>query len=270
MRNHSSRRRVALALSVSLSLLATPFLRAEDKAPASGKPVAATPAPKSSPKDPKVEQNFVKRHEGFLKDKEEALKNGPVQVVFLGDSITDGWRKKEKDGSDSAQLKIFKERWGTRYNALNLGIGGDRTEHVLWRLDQGEVDGLKPKAVMLMIGTNNLGNKQSPEDTIVGVTAVVNELREKLPDSKILLLAVFPRGNKADDPFRAQIKQVNEAIAKLDDGGKHIKYLDIGEKFLAPDGELTKEIMPDFLHPNAKGYEIWADAVEPSLDEMLK
>jgi lysophospholipase L1-like esterase len=122
---------------------------------------------------------------------------------------------------------------------------------------------------MLMIGTNNLGNKQSPEDTILGITAIVKELREKLPESKILLLAVFPRGAKADDPFRAQIKQVNEAIAKLDDG-KNVKYLDIGEKFLAPDGELTKEIMPDALHPNAKGYKIWADAVGPSLDEMLK
>jgi len=271
MRNHSSRRRsLALALSVSLSLLASPYLRAQEKAAdKSGKPVAVTPAPKSSPKDPKVEQNFVKRHEGFLKDKEEALKNGPVQVVFLGDSITDGWRKTDKEKGDSPQFKLFKERWGTKYNALNLGIGGDRTEHVLWRLDQGEVDGLKPKALMLMIGTNNLGNKQSPEDTILGVTAIVKELREKLPETKILLLAVFPRGPKADDPYRAQIKQVNDAIAKLDDG-KNVKYLDIGDKFLAPDGELTKEIMPDALHPNAKGYEIWADAVGPSLDEMLK
>src|SRR5205823_1272972 len=126
--------------------------------------------------------------------------------------------------------------------------------------------------VMLMIGTNNLGNKPSasPADTIEGIKAVVATLREKLPDSKILLLGVFPRGNKADNPFRAQIKEVNDAISKLDDGGQHVKYLDIGEKFLAPDGELTKEVMPDYLHPNAKGYEIWADAVGPTLEEMLK
>jgi beta-glucosidase len=263
MRNHSSRRRcLALALSVSLSLLANPFLRAEDKAADSGKkPVAVTPMPKTNPKNPKVEADFVKRHEGFLKDKEEAMTKGNVDLIFLGDSITDGWRRGE-------QFKLQQERWG-KYNFLNLGIGGDRTEHVLWRLDHGEVDGLKPKAVMLMIGTNNLGNGQSPEDTILGVTAIVKELREKLPDSKILLLAVFPRGNKPDDKFRAPIKQVNEAIARLDDG-QHVKYLDIGDKFLAPDGELTKEIMPDYLHPNAKGYQIWADAVEPSLDEMLK
>jgi lysophospholipase L1-like esterase len=207
MRNLSSRRRLALALSVSLSLLATPLLRAEDKATAEKKPVAVTPMPKSSPKDPKVEKNFIKRHEGFLKDKEEALKNGPVQLVFLGDSITDGWRKTDKEKGDSPQFKLFKERWGTKYNALNLGIGGDRTEHVLWRLDQGEVDGLKPKALMLMIGTNNLGNNQSPEDTILGVTAIVKELREKLPETKILLLAVFPPRQQA----RRQVPRPDQA-----------------------------------------------------------
>jgi beta-glucosidase len=264
MRNLSSRRRLALALSVSLSLLATPFLRAQDKVAtdtAGKKPASVTPMTKTRPNDPKVEQNFLKRHEGFLKDKEEALQKGNVDLLFVGDSITDAWRRGE-------QFKLMQEKWG-KHNPLNLGIGGDRTEHVLWRLDNGEVDGLKPKAIMLMIGTNNLGTKQSPEDTILGVKAVVAKLREKLPDSKLLLLAVFPRGNQPGDPFRAQIKQVNDAIATLDDG-KHIKYLDISEKFLAPSGELTKEIMPDFLHPNAKGYEIWADAVGPTLDEMLK
>ena len=225
-------------------------------------PKSVVPAPKDNPKDPKTKEGFLKRHEGFLKDKEEALAKGNVDLLFVGDSITDGWRRGE-------QYKLFQERWG-KLNPLNLGIGGDRTEHVLWRLDNGEVDGLKPKVTVLMIGTNNLGTKQSPEDTIAGVKAVVAKLREKMPETKILLLAIFPRGNKADDPYRAQIKQVNDAIAKLDDGGAHVKYLDIGPKFLAPDGELTKEIMPDYLHPNAKGYEIWADAVEPSLDEMLK
>jgi N-acetylglucosamine-6-sulfatase len=185
---------------------------------------------------------------------------GKVRLAFIGDSITHRWEGNGKNVWDS----YYADR-----GAINLGIGGDRTEHVLWRLDNGEVDGLKPKAIMLMIGTNNLGTKQSPEDTILGVKAVVAKLREKLPDSKLLLLAVFPRGNQPGDPFRAQIKQVNDAIATLDDG-KNIKYLDISEKFLAPSGELTKEIMPDFLHPNAKGYEIWADAVGPTLDEMLK
>ena len=248
---------VALFLSLSF-LVFSPAVRGQDKK----QPASITPAPKSSPKDPKVESGFLKRHEGFLTDKEEALKKGPVDLLFVGDSITDAWRRGD-------QYKLFQERWG-KHNPLNLGIGGDRTQHVLWRLQNGEVEGLKPKVVVLMIGTNNLGSKDSVEDTIAGVKAVVGSLRDKLPDSKILLLAVFPRGMEPDNAFRAQIKSVNEAIAKLDDGGKHVKYLDIGPKFLAADGTLTKEIMPDALHPNEKGYQIWADAIQPTLDEMMK
>ena len=225
------------------------------------KPAAVTPSVKSNPSKPDVEKTFLKRHETFLKDKEEALKKGPVDLLFVGDSITDAWRR-------DPQNTLFKERWG-KHNPLNLGIGGDRTQHVLWRLENGEVEGLKPKVAVLMIGTNNLGNKESPEDTIAGVTAVVKSLRERLPDTKILLLAVFPRGEKTDNAFRGQIKTVNDAISKLDDGS-HVKYLDIGEKFLASDGTLTKEVMPDALHPNEKGYQIWADAIDPTLDEMLK
>jgi beta-glucosidase len=253
-------RRVSfLAVAFATALL---FVSGAVRAQEAKQPVAATPAVKSNPSKPEVEQGFRKRHEGFLKDKEAALAKGPVEVLFVGDSITDGWR-------NGAQRKLFDERWG-KHNPLNIGISGDRTQHVLWRLDNGEVDGLKPKAVVLMIGTNNLGNKESVPDTIAGVKAVVAKLREKLPESKVLLLAVFPRGNKADDPYRAQIKDVNEALAKLDDGGQHVKYLDIGPKFLEPDGTLPKTIMPDALHPNEKGYEIWAEAMGPTLDELMK
>jgi lysophospholipase L1-like esterase len=255
-------RRVVAAIvlsSASLLAFAPAAAVAQD---AAKKPASVTPVPKSHPEKPDVEKGFLKRHEGFLKDKEEALKNGPVDLLFVGDSITDAWRRGE-------QNKLFKGRWG-KHNPLNLGIGGDRTQHVLWRLDNGEVDGIKPKVTVLMIGTNNLGNKESPEDTILGVKAVVAKLREKLSETKILLLAVFPRGEKADNPYRAQIKQVNDAISQLDDGGKHVKYLDIGDKFLTEDKTLTKEIMPDALHPNEKGYQIWADAIQPTLDEMMK
>src|SRR5688500_11151270 len=231
-------------IALALSLLVPSSLFAQDKPQ---QPASVTPAPKSNPNKPDVEQGFRKRHEGFLKDKAEALKNGPVNLLFVGDSITDAWRR-------GAQHELYKERWG-KHNPLNLGIGGDRTQHVLWRLENGEVEGIKPKVTVLMIGTNNLGNKESVEDTIAGVKAVVQSLREKLPETKILLLAVFPRGEKADHPYRAQIKTVNEAISKLDDG-RHVKYLDIGDKFLADDGTLTKEVMPDALHPNAKGYQI--------------
>jgi beta-glucosidase len=217
------------------------------------RPVSCTPAVK----DPQ-------RHQEFMKDKEATLQKGPVRLVFIGDSITDAWRGGE-------QNKIYNERWG-KYNPLNLGISGDKTEHVLWRLEHGELDGLSSgaKLVVMMIGTNNLGNppRATPEDTAKGVECLVKTVRQKLPQSRLLLLAVFPRGVAADDPFRAQIKTVNDTIAKLADG-KNVRFLDIGEKFLDDDGTLPKDIMPDALHPNARGYEIWADAIDPVIKEMI-
>jgi beta-glucosidase len=197
-----------------------------------------------------------------MKDKAEALKRGPIDLVFVGDSITDAWR-------GGGQNKLYTERWG-KHNPLNLGISGDKTEHVLWRLENGEIDGIQPKLVVMMIGTNNLGNppQATPQDTAAGVKCLVEKIREKLPKSKILLLGVFPRGREANDPFRAQIKIVNDTISKLDDG-KDVKYLDVSDKFLAADGKLPEEIMPDALHPNEKGYQIWADAMGPTIDEMM-
>lgn len=241
------KRLLTVALTLPVALLISGVVRGDDR-----KLASCTPAQK----DPQ-------RHEQFLKDKAEALKKGPVDLLWVGDSITDAWR-------GGPQNKLYTERWG-KHNPLNIGISGDKTQHVLWRLDHGEVDGIKPKAVVVMIGTNNLGNppKATPEDTAAGVKCVVERLRNKLPDAKILLLGVFPRGAKADDPYRAQIKTVNETIARLDDS-KQVKYLDIGDKFLAKDGALPADIMPDALHPNEKGYAIWADAVGPALDEMLK
>lgn len=195
---------------------------------------------------------------------QEAQKGG-IDILFLGDSITDKWRL---SGSN-----VWNEYYAPRH-AANFGISGDRTQHVLWRIDHGELDGVHPKVVVLMIGTNNTGKEQNgqPRNTsaeiIQGVTAVVNDLRARLPDSKILLLAIFPRG-ALDNPQRAQVALINTVLAKLDDG-QRVKFLDIGQKFLEADGALPMSIMPDLLHPNAKGYQIWADAMEPTLDEMLK
>lgn len=233
---------------------------------------ADVPAPKHDRKDPtQPEPGFVKRHEGFLKDL--ADKKGKVGILFVGDSITDGWRrdkKREKDKvtEEMAPKEIFEKNYGSM-DPLNIGIGGDRTQHVLWRLDRGEVEGINPKVAVLMIGTNNLGSNTN-EEIVKGDTKIVNELKEKLPHTKVLLLAIFPRGEKADNPFRARIKAINEELAKLDDGGKTVKYLDIGPKFLEADGTLPKSIMPDALHPNAKGYEIWAEATAPAIAELTK
>ncbi len=199
------------------------------------------------------------RHEQFLKDKAELLKKGPIQVVFIGDSITDGWR----GGGAATWQKAF----GEKYNALNLGIGGDRTEHVLWRIAHGELDGIAPKVVIMMIGTNNCGSPAV--DMVAGVTADVAAVHAKLPGTKILLLGIFPRATSPNDSARLKIKHVNEVLSKLD-GIDKVKYLDIGSKFLEADGTLPRSIMPDALHPNAKGYAIWAEAIAPTLEELAK
>jgi lysophospholipase L1-like esterase len=220
--------------------------------------VVSNTATNPEPRDAK----WVARHEGFV---QEAQKGG-IDLLFLGDSITDFWRYK---GSN-----VWNQYYVSRH-AANFGISGDRTQHVLWRMDYGELDGIKPKVVVLMIGTNNTGKERDSgktrntvPETIEGVQAVVRELRVRLPDSKILLLAIFPRG-ELDNPQRAQVALVNTAIAKLDDG-RMVKYLDINPKFLEADGTLPRSIMPDLLHPNEKGYQIWAEAMEPTLAGMLK
>jgi lysophospholipase L1-like esterase len=219
---------------------------------------AVVPAPR--------EDSWVKRHDGFV----EIAKQGGVDVLFVGDSITDAWRRDPPGG---------KKVWDAHFaplRAANFGISGDRTQHVLWRLENGELSGIKPKAVVLMIGTNNTGferdgttPRNTPAETTAGVAAIVKLLRARQPQAKILLLAVFPRGEKPDHPQRRQVAEINAAIAKLDDG-RSVRFLDIGQKFLAADGTLPKEIMPDFLHPNEKGYELWAAAIKEPLAALLK
>jgi lysophospholipase L1-like esterase len=195
------------------------------------------------------------RHKQFL----AIAKKGGVEVVFLGDSITQGW-------NNNATWKKYFEP----LKAANFGIGGDQTGHVLWRItDGGELDAIKPKVAVVMIGTNNSG-RDSAAQIAEGITLIVKTIHQKTPSTKVLLLGVFPRGEKAGTPIRAKLAEINSIIAKLDDGGKTVKYLDIGDKFLNPEKNLTKDIMPDYLHLSARGYEIWADAMMPTLQEMLK
>jgi lysophospholipase L1-like esterase len=182
----------------------------------------------------------------------------PVDLVFDGDSITDFWQAGDRGGP------LLQSLYGPR-NVIDYAISGDRTEHVLWRLQHGELQGLHPKLAMLMIGTNNLGESSSQE-IADGITKIVQTYRTQCPDMHVLLLGIFPRAPSPTAPERAKIKEINAIISKLDDG-QHVTYLDIGDKFLQPDGTLTADIMPDFLHPSAKGYQIWADAVQPVIDK---
>lgn len=203
---------------------------------------------------------WKKRHEGFV---EEARKGG-IELLFLGDSITDAWR--------SGKARALWDEYFAPFKAANFGISGDRTQHVLWRIQNGELEGIQPRCVVLMIGTNNIGqrNPEPPASAVAGIRAIVREIHARSPKTKVLLLGVFPRAEKPDHPHRAQIKEINAEIAKLDDGGKTVKFLDIGDRFLQPDGTISKEIMPDFLHLSEKGYRIWAEAIRPVVQELLK
>jgi beta-glucosidase len=156
---------------------------------------------------------------------------------------------------------VFEKHFGSM-KVANFGIAGDTTQGVLWRLQHGEGEGYKPKAIMLMIGTNNTG-RNSPPEIAMGVADVVFELRKDFPEAKILLLAVFPRSSPTSR-VRGQIDEINKMISTLHDN-QHVFYMDIGSKFLAPDGSIPQDIMSDGLHPTSKGYEIWADAVHDTL-----
>lgn len=183
---------------------------------------------------------------------------GQVDLLFIGDSITQGWEGAGKE----AWEKYFSKR-----KAMNAGIGGDRTQHILWRLDNGNIKGITPKAAVLMIGTNNSGTNSS-EEIAAGITAIVAKLRKELPKTKILLLAIFPRGADKNDAKRKVNEGANSIIAKLADD-KSVFFLDLAPKFLAEDGTLSKEIMPDLLHLSPKGYEIWASSIDAKLAELM-
>jgi beta-glucosidase len=186
------------------------------------------------------------------------IKQGNADLLFIGDSITQGWEGNGKD--------IWAEFYGKR-NAVNLGIGGDRTQHVLWRLDNGNLEGIAPKLAVVMIGTNNSSNTP-PEEIAEGVKAIVEKLRTKLPETKVLVLAIFPRGPNPQDSLRQVNEKANELIAELADG-KMVFYQDIGKKFLEADGTLSREIMPDLLHLSPQGYRIWAEAIEEMVAQTV-
>jgi beta-glucosidase len=189
---------------------------------------------------------------------------GDYDLEFIGDSITQGWEGNGKN--------VWQEFYGHR-KVINMGVSGDRTEHVLWRFENGQLDGIKAKVAIVMIGTNNSNkNKDGTDayndnDILDGVTAIVNQIRTRQPDTKIILLGIFPRG-KTFNPQRGRLLEINQVLAKLDDG-KNIFYVDFGSQYVENDGSISKDIMPDALHPNEAGYKIWANAIEPKLKELL-
>jgi lysophospholipase L1-like esterase len=248
-------RRAILPGVIVLSLLALPA-RADEK----GDNSAIKPEPRKN-KEGQPDKGWMNRHKQFV----QMAQKGGIDVLFLGDSITDAWGG-EGHGKNAAGNKIFVEEF-MPLHAANFGIGGDRTQHVLWRIENGELKGIQPKVIMLMIGTNNLGANTAGQ-IADGIKTIVKEIHQRCPKTKVLLLGIFPRGAKPN-PQRDKIKQINTIIAKLDDGGKTVKYLDIGGKFLESDDTISRDIMPDYLHLSPKGYRIWADAVKEPINELL-
>jgi len=204
---------------------------------------------------------FFARHDVFL----ERAKSGPIDLLFLGDSIVACWANSPH---------IWDHYFGP-YQPANFGIGGDQTQHIIWRIDQGELDGITPKVVVLLIGTNNT-YYHSAEEIAAGQREIVRRIHEKLPHTKILLLAIFPRGPRLKDnpPLRtftermAIINAVNADLAQLDNGDS-IRHLDITKDLTNKDGTIPDCVMPDQLHLSAAGYQIWADAMHPLLTEMM-
>jgi len=233
-------------------------------------PVSPAAKPKRSASEALEKQDngvFLKHHENFL----ARAKAGPIGLLFLGDSITERW-------------KIAPHIWATyygKYQPADFGIGGARTQHLIWQIEHGELDGITPKVAVLMLGTNN-SLEYNAEEIAAADRKIVAMVRTRLPQTKILLLGILPRGPREpkggaitqvsiDEAAKRMrtIEAVNRDLAKLDDG-QTIRFLDMSAIFLGQDGKIPNSIMPDQLHPGPAGYQLWADAMQPLLDSMMK
>ena len=221
---------------------------------AAGEVAALTPAVQNAVW---AQSFWMPRHETKLKAAEEQEK---IDLLFIGDSITQQWEKKASD--------VWEEFYGKR-NAFNIGFSGDRTENVLWRLENGALENMDPKVAVLLIGTNNAGHrKEKPEITANGVKAILESLKKRQPDTKVLMLAIYPRGQEPDHPLRKINDATNELIKEFADG-EMIHFLNLNSHFMQEDGSLKPGIMPDKLHLNKAGYRIWAESMEPQLKALL-
>ncbi|MDO5309447.1 MAG: GDSL-type esterase/lipase family protein [Planctomycetia bacterium] len=200
----------------------------------------------------------------------ERMEQGQVDLLWVGDSITHFWEDRGKE--------VWDQYYADR-NAMNFAISGDRTGQVLWRMANSPMDKISPKMIVVMIGTNNIGHKKpgtnemhsTPAETVEGIQAIVNQLKDLYPTSKILLLEVFPRGNQPTDPLRLAVNDINAGLEKIYANGavENVQLYSINDLFLDKDGVLSPDIMPDYLHPNKAGYEIWAKAIEPMIADGL-
>lgn len=198
---------------------------------------------------------WKERHEGVLKQ----VKEKRPKLILIGDSITHAW---------DSNMGIWNDHFG-EYTMVNMGFSGDRTQHVLWRFENGELEGISPQLAVIMIGTNNSNREDNTAQEIGdGIGAICAKLRALLPETELLVLAIFPRGERPSAQ-REKNEGASLFVKELARSDKHVHYLDIGDVFLTADGALPKEIMPDFLHPNAAGYELWAAAMGGEVRRLM-
>lgn len=225
-------------------------------------PAAKVHVDASSARPKQDDGRFLRMHESFL----ARAASGPVGLLFLGDSITEHWANRAPD--------VWEKYYG-RWHPANFGIGGDQTMGVIWRIEHGELDHIQPRVVVLLLGTNNTATHDGREIAEADAK-IISLIRQHLPDTRVLLLAIFPRGprdskngNPEDWEARmAVIRDANARLARLDDGD-HVRFLDINHVFVDADGHIPDAIMPDHLHPSKAGYERWAAAMQPLLTEMM-
>jgi lysophospholipase L1-like esterase len=245
-------------------VLFIPALLAAQAPAAQGGPPRGAGGPPSPANQPLPRDDA--RHKGFL----EIAKAGNIDLLFVGDSITD-WFANPRGGNPATGRNVWDASFGSMKPA-NFGIAGDTTQGVLWRMQNGELEGFKSKLIVLMLGTNNI-NRNPVDEIVDGDRLIVEEFKKRQPQAKVLVLGVFPRNNNRQPDqtpaIRATIQEINSKLAKLADN-KQVFYMDIGGKFLTSDGTLTTEVMPDGLHPSEKGYQIWADAILPRVKELMK
>jgi len=264
-----------MTVSSILTVVTVAFLGAANVQPGAAVPEKQTTTPAkpvekstNSATTPMAREDggWKKRHESFNARAAQGHEKGDIGVLFIGDSITQGW--------EGAGKQAWEDHF-SRLGAANLGIGGDRTQHVIWRMQNGNLDGLDnpkpagakpPRVAVVMIGTNNMGDN-TPEEIAAGVAGVVGSIHAKLPGAKVLLLAILPRSEKPD-ALREKVAATNRLIAPLADG-KSVHFLDSGGGLVQDDGTIRKEIMPDFLHLSPRGYELWAGAIAPKLTELM-
>jgi len=215
--------------------------------------VADKPVPRLGNDPGLISEEWRLQHESQL----VAPRRAEAKVVFLGDSITAGWRF----------APAYREAFA-KYTPLNLGISSDHTQNVLWRIQQGTLDGLSPRVVVVMIGVNNLGGGFTPEATVGGVRAVVSAVQERLPRTRILLLGILPARHSPTEGLRSKISDANRLLARIGWPGS-VSFQDVGSVFLDSQGMISKSIMRDFLHPTAEGYQLLCASVEPLIEQLL-